>query len=278
MIFSISPLRSISLRKAGTIAPARKWIFGIALATTVTVLSAAPPPDWPMFGQNVSNTASTTSPGNSMSPTTIGKLKPKWIFTTGGDVSARAAVVNGVVYFPDWGGNIWAVNANNGHLVWGHQLSDYGLALGTISRTSPAVVGGIVYIGTQYNTSGPTGWLLAIDAGTGNLIWKTQPITSNPFPVITGSPVLANGVVYVPMTSNEEFAAAQGSQSYHCCSVSGSVAAVNAATGAVIWSFNTVPAGYSGGAVWGSNPVLDSARNTVYVGTGNNYSVPTDPA
>jgi polyvinyl alcohol dehydrogenase (cytochrome) len=38
-----------------------------------------------------------------MSPTTIGKLKPKWIFTTGGDVSARAAVVNGVVYFPDWG-------------------------------------------------------------------------------------------------------------------------------------------------------------------------------
>jgi len=106
MIFAISPLRSISLRKAGTSAPARKWIFGIALATTVTVLSAAPPPDWPMFGQNVSNTASTTSPGNSMSPTTISKLKPKWIFTTGGDVSARAAVVNGVVYFPDWGGNI----------------------------------------------------------------------------------------------------------------------------------------------------------------------------
>jgi polyvinyl alcohol dehydrogenase (cytochrome) len=54
--------------------------------------------------------------------------------------------------------------------------------------------------------------------------------------------------------------------------------AVNAATGNVVWSFNTVPTGYSGGAVWGSNPVLDLARNTVYVGTGNNYSVPTDPA
>src|SRR5215469_3818658 len=278
MIFLISLLRSTSLRKAGMIAPARKWIFGIALTTTVTVSGAAPPPDWPMFGQNVSNTASTTSPGNSMSPATIGNLKPKWIFTTRGDVSARAAVVNGVVYFPDWGGNIWAVNANNGRLVWGHQLSDYGLAPGTISRTSPAVVDGIVYIGTQYNTSGPTGWLLAINAGNGNLMWKTQPITSNPFPVITGSPVVANGVVYVPMTSNEEFAAAQGSQNYHCCSVSGSVVAVNAATGAVIWSFNTVPAGYSGGAVWGSNPVLDPARNTVYVGTGNNYGVPTDPA
>jgi len=184
MIFIISLLRSASLRKIGMTAPARKWIFGIALATTVTVSGAvAPPPDWPMFGQNVSNTASTTSPGNSMSPTTIGKLKPKWIFTTRGDVSARDAVVNGVVYFPDWGGNIWAVDANNGRLVWGHQLSDYGLAAGTISRTSPAVVDGIVYIGTQYNSFGPTGWLLAINAGNGNLMWKTQPITSNPFPV-----------------------------------------------------------------------------------------------
>jgi polyvinyl alcohol dehydrogenase (cytochrome) len=95
---------------------------------------------------------------------------------------ARAAVVNGVVYFPDWGGNIWAVNANNGHLVWGHQLSDYGLAAGTVSRTSPAVVDGIVYIGTQYNSFGPTGWLLAVNAGNGNLMWKTQPITSNPSP------------------------------------------------------------------------------------------------
>jgi polyvinyl alcohol dehydrogenase (cytochrome) len=70
------------------------------------------------------------------------------------------------------------VNANNGQLVWGHQLSDYGLAVGTISRTSPAVVDGIVYIGRQYNTSGPTGWLLANNAGNGNLMWKTQPIAS----------------------------------------------------------------------------------------------------
>ena len=41
----------------------------------------------------------------------VSTLKSKWIFTTGGDVSARAAVVNNVVYFPDWGGYIWAVYA-----------------------------------------------------------------------------------------------------------------------------------------------------------------------
>jgi len=32
--------------------------------------------------------------------------------------------------------------------------------------------------------------------------------------------------------------------------------------------------GYSGGGVWGSTPVIDSKRNSIYVGTGNNYSVP----
>jgi polyvinyl alcohol dehydrogenase (cytochrome) len=231
-----------------------------------------------MFGQNVANTSATTTPGNSMSAKQIAKIKPKWILTTGGDVSARAAVVNGLVYFPDWGGNIWAVGAESGQVAWSHKLSDYGLAAGTVSRTSPTVVNGVVYIGTQYVTSGPTGWLLAINASTGALIWKVQPTTSNAFPVITGSPVVAGGNVYVPMTSNEEFAAAAGSTFYQCCSVSGSVVALNATTGAKLWETFTVPAGYSGGAVWGGNPVVDTARGTVFVGTGNNYSVPTDPA
>jgi polyvinyl alcohol dehydrogenase (cytochrome) len=227
-----------------------------------------------MFGANISNTASLTAPGTKLS----GKLKLKWTFTTGGDVSARAAVVNDVAYFPDWGGNIWAVGAGNGKLLWGHQLSDYGLPAGTISRTSPAVVNGIVYIGTQYVATGPTGWVLAINAANGALVWKTQPVTSNPFPVVTSSPTVVNGVVYVGMTSNEEFATAAGSTYYHCCSVSGSLVALSAASGALLWRFDTVPSGYSGGAVWGSNPAVDVARNTVFIGTGNNYAEPTDPA
>ena len=139
------------------------------------------------------------------------------------------------------------------------------------------MVNGVVYIGTQYVAPmTDTGWLLAIDAKTGALVWKIQPIqpdTSNPFPVITASPVVANGIVYVGMTSNEEFAAGFN-PSYTCCSVSGSVVAVSAATGAILWQTFTVPQGYSGGAVWGSNPVVDEARGTVFVGTGNNYSHP----
>jgi polyvinyl alcohol dehydrogenase (cytochrome) len=235
-----------------------------------------------MFGRNPENTASNAAE-KAISTKTAASLKTKWTFTTGGDVSARAAVVKGVAYFPDWAGNLWAVDAGSGKLMWSHQLSDYGLAAGTVSRTSPAVVDGIVYVGTQYVApvqpapQPPTGWLLAIEAGTGKLIWKIQPDTSNPFPVITGSPSVAFGIVYVGMASYEEFAAAE-IPGYKCCSVRSSVVAVDAFYGYTIWQTFTVPTGYTGGAVWGSNPVVDLSRGTVFIGTGNNYSVPTDPA
>src|SRR6516162_3415025 len=156
--------------------------------------------DWPMFGQNIGNTASNTS---DISAKNVNKLQPKWTFTTGGDVSARAAVVNGVAYFPDWLGNLYAVNASTGKQIWFHQLSDYGLAAGTSSRPSPAVANDFVYTGTQWASPGPTGLLLKIKAATGDLVWAIQPDTSNQFPVITASPVVANGIVFVGMTSNE---------------------------------------------------------------------------
>ena len=258
-----------------------KWGFCLMLgALAVTPLMAqglpgfALPTDWPVFGQNDANTASAAD--TTISTANVQTLKPKWTFTTGGDVSARAAIVSGVAYFPDWGGNIWAINVATGKAIWSHQLSDYGLTAGTVSRTSPTVANGLVYIGTQYTATGKTGWLLAIQAATGQLAWKMQPDTSNPFPVITGSPVVSLGIVYVGMTSNEEYAAS--SPSYVCCSARGSVVAVDAFFGLKLWQTFTVPVGYSGGNSWGSNPVVDLLRGMVIVSTGNNYSVPTDPA
>jgi polyvinyl alcohol dehydrogenase (cytochrome) len=43
----------------------------------------------------------------------------------------------------------------------------------------------------------------------------------------------------------------------------------------VIWSTYTVPAGYTGGAVW-STFAVDPARHSLYATTGNNYSIPDD--
>jgi polyvinyl alcohol dehydrogenase (cytochrome) len=267
--------------QAGLVTGTRRCGIGVTLGlVTATglavVLMADTQPsrtDWPMFGQNLANTASNAAE-NGISLKNVNQLKSKWVFTTGGDVSARAAVVGGVAYFPDWGGNLWAINAGNGSKVWSHQLSDYGLAPNTHSRTSPALASGIVYVGTQEGA-----YLLAIAAATGELIWKTQLESpqNDPYAMITASPAVSNGLVYTGVASNEE-GLAGFVPGFVCCKARGSVVAVNATSGTIAWKTYTIPNGYSGGGVWGSNFVLDAARGTVFVGTGNNYSHPTDPA
>jgi polyvinyl alcohol dehydrogenase (cytochrome) len=269
---------ALSFQEVAMIEVLRSSWRGIAtLIASAGVLGAAliPSPaaavDWPMFGQNLQNTASTTT--QSFDPET---LAVKWTFTTAGDVSARASVANGVVYFPDWGGYIYAVNASNGKLLWKKQLSAYGLsgsADGNYhSRTTPAVANGTLYFGTQEGA-----WLLAVNAANGALVWKTQLESADPFALITASPSVSNGYVYTGVASNQE-ALAAFVPGFVCCSARGSVVSVNASTGAVRWKTYTVPDGYSGGGVWGSNLVVDAARGTVYAGTGNNYSHPSDPA
>src|SRR5262252_2254897 len=243
-----------------------------AVVLTAQEPSRAASSDWPMFGQNLNNTASNES-NTGVDPS---KLKVKWVFTTGGDVSARAAVVDGVVYFPDWGVNLWAVNAKTGVALWGVQLGSYfGKPAGSIhSRTSPAVANGTVFVGTQEGAL-----LLAIDARSGALKWATQlesPAT-DPFALITASPAVSGGYVYTGVASNQEGLAAF-IPGFVCCNARGSVVKVDASSGAVVWKTYTVPSGYSGGGVWGSNVVIDEKRKSLFVGTGNNYSESTDPA
>ena len=47
-------------------------------------------------------------------------------------------------------------------------------------------------------------------------------------------------------------------------------------TGAILWKTYMAPQGYTGNAVWGSSPAIDTKRCQLYIATGNNYSVPTD--
>src|SRR5207237_9557919 len=93
---------------------------------------------WRIAGQNLSNTWSQPAE-HSISPSNVKGLKPKWVFTTGGDVSATPTVDGDAVYFPDWAGNLFAVKKNNGHLIWSHKLSDYDGVAEAISRVSTAV-------------------------------------------------------------------------------------------------------------------------------------------
>jgi polyvinyl alcohol dehydrogenase (cytochrome) len=82
--------------------------FGFA-----TELSVPAQPEWASAGQNNHNTRYAATE-HTINSDNVGSLKPKWTFTTAGDVSATATVVNGVAYVPDWGGKLWAIDTKTG--------------------------------------------------------------------------------------------------------------------------------------------------------------------
>jgi polyvinyl alcohol dehydrogenase (cytochrome) len=117
---------------------------------------------------------------------------------------------------------------------------------------------------------------MAVDKQTGKLHWITK-VETHAAAIITGSPVVYNDIVFVGVSSNEEGLATD--PNYPCCTFRGSMVALNARTGQMLWKTYVMPDNggqtgrYSGGAIW-QPPAIDAGRGVLYVGTGNNYSVP----
>jgi polyvinyl alcohol dehydrogenase (cytochrome) len=223
--------------------------------------------DWPMAGQNLRNTRS--APGEHMiGLDNVAKLAPRWSLDTDGNVSATPTVANGVVYFPDFGGTLWAVDAQSGQVKWKTKVSDYTGIPNDASRTSPAYWKGMLVIGqgTQLANNKTGAYLIGVKADDGSMLWHTQ-VESEPTAIITASPVVDNGVVYGGVSSRAE--ALDETPNYR-----GSVVALDAKTGKLLWKTYIVPEGYTGGSVWGNTPAVDHETGLLYVTTGNNFSVP----
>jgi polyvinyl alcohol dehydrogenase (cytochrome) len=125
----------------------------------------------------------------------------------------------------------------------------------------------------------------AVDAASGEPIWQTHT-DNHPAAIVTGTPVYWNERLYVPVASYEETAAA--APGYLCCTFRGSVMAVDASTGGVLWKTFTVEepsssthrnnrgaksTGPSGVGVW-SAPTIDVEKELLYATSGDNYSDP----
>ena len=84
-----------------------------------------------MFRRNAQHTGDYSPVAGSSTPN--GQLK--WSYATEGAVFSRIAVANGIVYVGSWDGNVYALNARTGEVVWRYTTGDF--------VSSPAVVNGI---------------------------------------------------------------------------------------------------------------------------------------
>ena len=112
-------------------------------------------------------------------------------------------------------------------------------------QSSAAVANEVVYIASVPQGSNTNGTVYALNASTGVLLWSFTPVYHSPLQQqFISSPAVANGVVYINSRVSED-----GNDN-------GTMYALNASTGALLWSYT---------AGTGSTPAV--ANGVVYVGS-----------
>jgi polyvinyl alcohol dehydrogenase (cytochrome) len=198
-------------------------------------------------------------------PSNVHRLAVKWIASTTGDVSATPAVADGAVYFGDFGGTLWKLNAETGEVLWSRRVADYTGIAGDIARTSPTLFKDIVVVG---DLKAPK--LLGVDTKTGALRWITD-VHPDPKGIMTGSPVLAGHTIYTGVSAS---GAAGPTATFR-----GAIVAVDARDGHVLWRTYSlpdnggVPGGYAGATMF-SPPAVDVRAGLVYGTFGQPYTEP----
>jgi polyvinyl alcohol dehydrogenase (cytochrome) len=238
-------------------------------------------PHWNGWGVDAFNTRFQTAAQAGLSAADVPRLKLKWAFGLPETSHAwsQPSVVGGRVFVGSQGGRVYALDAKTGCTYWSF--------IGAGAMRTTVVVGPRQGRPTGYAAYFSTipGWVYALDANTGQEIWKTR-VEDHVSTRTTGSPVLHEGILYVPVASFEEGMA--GAATYECCTFRGSLSALDAVTGKVLWKTYTITEplrvlktapdgrrvlGPSGGGIW-SSPIIDAKRKAIYVATGNGFTGP----
>ena len=128
-----------------------------------------------------------------------------WNFTVFGYVYSSPVVVDGILYVGGTDSFVYALNATTQpltreqRLIWNTTMGLYNTTEGLVIHgitSSPAVVDGVVYIGSAANNTGSTGNVTALDADTGDIIWM-YPLDSVEKGIWFSAPAVVDGVVYI---------------------------------------------------------------------------------
>jgi alcohol dehydrogenase (cytochrome c) len=256
-----------------------RWAAGVAVAVSAVLLAAgcgssqprpttsrfpgaaAPTGIWAYPNGELDNTRDAT--GSEISAANVSGLKEAWTLklagaaaTAIGSLAAAPVVVHGTVYLQDLDANVYAVALATGKLDWEYQAN-----FPEKSGPGPdgvAVTGGVVYGDTSTA-------VFALNAATGKAIWTDNSLLNSGQGSFEIQPQAASGRVYL--------ASAYGSGPG-----GGVLMALDAATGKLLWTFNTVVGGQaagvkalglgSGGA-W-ETPLVGSDGSVTF-GIGNPY-------
>ncbi|MEA2530412.1 MAG: hypothetical protein QOG89_2056 [Thermomicrobiales bacterium] len=235
-------------------------------AVTPTPLGPSIPPeavryasDWPMAQHDLAATRATLD--SPIDATNVAALEVAWTFkieASGGygGMTATPIVAGGTVYLQDMRSNVFALDRETGKVRWQRSydipsIGPNGLALG---------------YGMVFGATGDTAEVFALDAATGAERWRVR-LSNHPFEGIDMAPAVYDSTVYVSTVGGN-------TRGFNRGGTRGVLFALDAASGATLWTFDTTtdnlwgnPRLNSGGGLW-YPPSFDEFGN-LYFGVAN---------
>lgn len=190
--------------------------------------------DWPLYGGTAHNTR--YSALHQVNVETAHRLRIAWLHQAPRPIERQVSVpvvLRGELYYSVAPSTVVAVDGATGELRWQytHRIGPrLALCCGMINR-GVAVTEDLVYLAT------PDAQLVALDRRSGTLRWEVQVGDPAAGYSMTMAPLVADGKVIVGVAGSE-------------FGVRGFVDAYDAATGARVWRFWTIPSPEEGGW-WG---------------------------
>lgn len=216
---------------------------------------------WPQANKDLANTRAQSDGG--ITAQKVSQLGVAWSFNVPGKGAFGAAATNPLVdgdtvFFQDLKSNVFAIDLASGQVKW-QQIYNAD----SIGPNGPAIGYGKVFVAKDVFT------IAALDENTGAELWSTK-VSPSP-----GTGVDIQLLAYDGMVLGSTVPGS-GASSFYQGGNTGVIFALDQATGAVKWQFNTVdsadiwgnPQVNSGGGAW-YPPAIDTDTGMTYWGIGN---------
>ena len=213
-------------------------IVALATPSDTGKCTAAPPFDasaaavtWGGWGPERDNTRFQSAERAGLTADQVPKLTLKWAFGFPNATTARNLpnVAGGRIFVGSGSGLVYALDAKTGCTIWALQ-ANAGVRSPVVIAPRPD--GGLAaYFGDDRSN------VYAVNPADGSVYWQRR-IDDHPASHVIGAPAFYEDRLYVPVSSLEEVQG--GNAAYECCTFRGSVVAMHAGTGAVIWKTHTI--------------------------------------
>jgi PQQ-dependent dehydrogenase (methanol/ethanol family) len=175
-------------------------------------------------------------PAQQVNRANVHRLQPAWTFKTEivESLETTPIVINGVMYVTTAFNHVYALNAESGEELWHftHEMGPITTYCCGPNNRGVFAYGDKLYMGTL------DAKLVALDAGSGEMVWETEIADPELGYSETMAPVAVDGKILIGTNGGEY-------------GIRGFVKAYDAESGELIWTFNSVPEDSKG--VWATH-------------------------